>query len=103
MQAKQKRFLLVAIPLGLAAVGLSVVSMAASVIVTMLGLAVFAYAFTRPTGRTLAHSPCVFCARKIIFEHDAEVCATCNEGVHAACMAEHHMSAHAPVTDAPFR
>jgi hypothetical protein len=103
MKARQKGFLLVAVPFGVGAVALSLVSMTASVVVTMMGLLAFGFALSRPTGRSLAHSACAFCARKIIFEHQGEFCATCNQAVHAACADEHRMTAHAPAKDQPFR
>src|SRR5690242_14598084 len=103
MQKRQKGFLLVAIPFAVLAVGLSLVSMTASVVVTMIGLLAFGYAISRPTGRSLAHQPCVFCARKIIFEHEGEFCASCNQPVHGKCLDEHRMAAHTRVKDQPFR
>lgn len=103
MAARRKGFLLVAIPFGIVAVGLWFVSLWASAAVMVLGLAAFGFAVSRPTGRALAHGPCAFCARKIIFEHQGEYCATCDQPIHAVCMDEHRMSAHAPPKDRPFR
>ena len=103
MVRRQKTFLLVAVPFFVVTVLLSVVSMTAAVVVTMTGLLAFGLAFTRPMGRSLALMPCVFCSRKIIFEHEGEFCPTCKEPIHAKCMGEHAMSAHAPSKDQPFR
>lgn len=103
MVVRKKSFLYVAVPFAVFAVGLSFVSLALSVVVTVLGLGAFVYLILRPTGRALAHSACTFCARKIIFEHQGEVCGACNEGVHGACMDEHRMAVHAPANEQPFR
>ena len=104
MQARQKKFLYVAVPLTFVVMGLAwFVSIRASVVVTVLALGAFGWILTRPAGRTLAHTPCVFCKRKIIFEHEGDVCGTCDESVHGACLDEHRMQAHAPTKDQPFR
>lgn len=103
MYPRRKGFLLVAIPFAGVVVALSLVSMYASVMATGLGILAFGFAMTRPTGRSLAHSTCLFCSRKIIFEHEGDFCATCNEPIHGKCMDEHKMAAHSRVNDQPFR
>ena len=103
MKPRQKTFLLAAVPFAIISVGLWWVSIRASAMFTGAGVVAFSYALTRPTGRKLAHTPCVFCSRKIIFEHQGEFCPTCQAGLHASCLDEHRMSAHAPAKDQPFR
>jgi hypothetical protein len=103
MKRRQKAFLVVGVPFVVVTAALSLVSMTASVCVTMLGLLVFGIAYSRPSGRSLALAPCVFCARKIIFEHEGEYCATCDHPVHAKCLDEHRMKEHVAAPTQPFR
>ncbi len=103
MQKRQRTFLLVALPLFAVAAFTSLFSMTLSMLVSVGGLGLFAYFYSRPVGRSLALSPCSFCARKIVFEHEGEFCKWCEEPLHAKCIPEHDMAVHAPGTDQPFR
>jgi hypothetical protein len=69
-------------------------------LVTVLALAFFLFALQRPMGRVLKHTACSHCSRQILFEHEAEICADCDAGLHARCVEEHRSARHA---GHPFR
>jgi hypothetical protein len=54
-------------------------------------------------GRRAAGQTCGECPRKIVFEHEAELCDRCGVFVHADCSAAHAHRAHAVEGGSPFR
>ena len=67
-----------------------------------IAIGLLAYGLTK-SGRKAAGRVCAGCARKIVFEHEAEFCDRCNLPVHAACAAPHAASAHKLDEGHPFR
>jgi hypothetical protein len=69
-------------------------------LVVVVALALLIRGLGKATGRALKHTPCAHCGRQILFEHEAEICAQCDAGLHARCVDEHRSKAHAA---GPFR
>src|SRR5690348_8036435 len=70
--------------------------------VVVAGLALIARGLTA-TGRKAAGQTCPQCSRKIVFEHEAEICEECSIPVHAACAGAHRATAHKRTDAHPFR
>jgi hypothetical protein len=104
MQKRQKQFLMVAVPLFAVIVAVAwFVSFNLSAFITGAAVVLFCVAYLRPSGRSLKLKPCALCSRKIIYEHEGELCPTCNEPLHAKCFDEHRMKSHVADPTQPFR
>lgn len=75
--------------------GAAVASSVATVV-----LVVFRVWMQRPMGRVLLGTTCVQCGDGIFDEGRAEICPTCDAGMHARCAEAHRAKAHAA---GPFR
>jgi len=53
--------------------------------------------------RRIAGTDCALCKRKILFEHEADICSVCDAGLHARCVRDHTNGAHRRESGQPFR